>query len=86
LLIEYLCGVYRVAARGNPRRPSSGQATDQQDRGLRKAFPIIVFPDSDHIADILYESILKAASSDEKRPALLSGDADTGNRSAHVSA
>jgi hypothetical protein len=51
---------------------------------MRGSFGVLRILDSEHMARILYQSMLKPASSADERPALFTREADSSQRSLHA--
>ena len=60
------------------------QFTDEECRCARCSLFVLRIPDSQYIARILYQSMLKAASSPDERPAHFASEANSPNHSIHI--
>ena len=62
----------------------AGEFTDEECRCTRCSLFMLRIPDFQNIARILYQSMLKAASSPDERPAHFASEANSPNRSIHI--
>ncbi len=62
----------------------AGQFTDEECRCARRSLFVLRIPDSQYIARILYQSMLKTSSSPDERPAHFASEANSPNRSIHI--
>ena len=62
----------------------AGQFTDEECRRTRRSLFMLRIPDFQYIARILYQSMLKAASRPDERPAHFASEANSPNRPIHI--
>ena len=62
----------------------TGEFTDEECRCTQRSLFVLRILDSQNIARILYQSMLKASSSPDERPAHFASEADSPNRSIHI--
>jgi hypothetical protein len=74
------CDLYLL---GHPNERTT-QPADEQGRCMRSGFLVFCVFDPQDISGILYQSMLKATSGSDERPALLTSEPDRPERAAHA--